>query len=76
MSSLGSISGLGQSNKTMTGASASAAGAAGLVPAPAAGSQGKYLKGDGTWDSPAMSELGLSVVNGKLCITYLKEVDD
>lgn len=74
--SLGSISGLGQSNKTMAGASQSEAGVSGLVPAPAAGSQKKYLKGDGTWDSPALSELGLSVVNGKLCITYLKEVDD
>ena len=33
----------------MTGASASAAGAAGLVPAPAAGDQGKFLQGNGTW---------------------------
>ena len=37
----------------MTGASSSAAGTAGLVPAPAANSQNKYLKGDGTWDTPA-----------------------
>lgn len=33
----------------MTGASASAAGKTGLVPAPAAGAQNKYLRGDGTW---------------------------
>lgn len=33
----------------MTGASASAAGSAGLVPAPAAGDEDKVLKGDGTW---------------------------
>lgn len=33
----------------MGGASASAAGTAGLVPAPAAGKQGAYLRGDGTW---------------------------
>lgn len=33
----------------MTGAGSSQAGVAGLVPAPAAGSQTKYLKGDGTW---------------------------
>lgn len=33
----------------MTGASSSAAGAHGLVPAPAAGDQGKVLHGDGTW---------------------------
>lgn len=32
-----------------TGATASTAGAHGLVPAPAAGDQDKYLKGDGTW---------------------------
>lgn len=32
-----------------TGATASVAGASGLVPAPAAGAQGKVLKGDGTW---------------------------
>ena len=32
-----------------TGASSSVAGAAGLVPAPAAGDQDKVLKGDGTW---------------------------
>jgi len=34
---------------TMTGADASTAGTAGLVPAPAAGDQAKVLKGDGTW---------------------------
>ena len=34
---------------TMTGASASANGAAGLVPAPGAGNQEKFLRGDGTW---------------------------
>lgn len=32
-----------------TGATASVAGAAGLVPAPSAGDQGKALHGDGTW---------------------------
>lgn len=60
----------------MTGATASAAGTKGLAPAPAAGKNTQYLKGDGTWDSPALSELGLSVVNGKLCVTYKKEVED
>lgn len=33
----------------MTGATSSAAGASGLVPAPTAGDENKYLKGDGTW---------------------------
>ncbi len=34
---------------TMTGASSSAAGTGGTVPAPAAGDQSKFLKGNGTW---------------------------
>lgn len=33
----------------MTGATSSAAGSAGLVPAPAAGKQNSFLRGDGTW---------------------------
>ncbi len=36
----------------MVGATASAAGAAGYVPAPGAGKQEKYLRGDGTWQTP------------------------
>lgn len=36
----------------MGGAAASQTGTAGLVPAPAAGAQGKYLRGDGTWQMP------------------------
>lgn len=35
------------------GATAEAAGGAGLVPAPAAGDQAKFLKADGTWGTPA-----------------------
>lgn len=38
--------------KVMTGATASAAGQAGLVPAPAASKQGQYLRGDGQWLTP------------------------
>ena len=33
----------------MTGADSNTAGTAGLVPAPAAGDNGKFLRGDGTW---------------------------
>jgi hypothetical protein len=33
-------------------ATSTAAGTSGLVPAPAAGSQAKYLRGDGTWATP------------------------
>ena len=36
---------------TMTGADGTNAGTAGIVPAPAAGDQGKFLKGDGSWTS-------------------------
>lgn len=39
-------------NKDMTGATSEANGTHGLVPAPTAGSQGKYLRGDGTWQTP------------------------
>lgn len=36
----------------MTAATSSAAGKAGLVPAPSAGAQSKFLRGDGTWQIP------------------------
>lgn len=36
----------------MTGATSDANGTSGLVPAPTAGDQGKFLKGDGTWGVP------------------------
>lgn len=44
----------------MTGATSSAAGSKGLVPAPAAGKQGAFLRGDGTWqaETDELSELG------------------
>ena len=58
------------------GATSAAAGSTGLVPAPAAGKNTQYLKGDSTWDSPALSELGLSVIDGTINITYQKEVDN
>lgn len=37
----------------MKAATSSAAGASGLVPAPEAGSQFKFLRGDGTWQAPS-----------------------
>lgn len=44
------------STSTMTGASASSAGTSGYVPAPSAGDQDKFLKGDGTFsDTPSPS---------------------
>ena len=41
----------------MTGATASTDGASGLVPAPTAGDQTKFLKGDGTWAAPPEANL-------------------
>ena len=50
--------------KGMVGATSSAAGAAGLVPAPAAGDNGKVLQGDGTW--VAADRAGASDSSSKL----------
>lgn len=41
----------------MVGATSQESGASGLVPAPTAGDQAKFLKGDGTWDTVADSPL-------------------
>lgn len=62
----------------MTGASDSAAGAAGMVPAPAAGANASFLRGDGTWAAPekgvfiatygetTLEEIGAAEIAGKL----------
>lgn len=42
----------------MSPATADRAGVHGLVPAPAAGANGKYLRGDGTWQSPPNTTYG------------------
>ena len=47
----------------MKGATGSAAGTHGLVPAPAAGKQGQFLKGDGTWATPANTDTHYSAKN-------------
>lgn len=44
----------------MKAATASEAGAAGLVPAPAAGKQTSFLRGDGTWVVPTNTTYGLA----------------
>ena len=61
----------------MTGASASAAGKAGFVPAPAKGQQGVYLRGDGTWASPAGTtyEPATSSANGLMSSTDKAKLD-
>ncbi len=45
-------------HSNMTAATASTAGKAGFVPPPAAGAQAKYLRGDGTWQTPANTTYG------------------
>lgn len=54
----------GLSNSDMTGATASAAGEHGLVPAPAAGKQTSFLRGDGTWVVPTNTNTTYIFENG------------
>lgn len=59
---------------TMVGATASASGGSGLVPAPAAGDQNKFLTGAGTWVaqtsySAAGTSLGLVKTGGDVTIS-------
>ena len=63
--------------KNMAGATASAAGKAGLAPAPAAGAQGKYLRGDGTWQTPPNTTYSLATAtkDGLMSKTDKKSVD-
>lgn len=44
----------------MVGATSDVAGKAGLVTAPSAGAQGKYLRGDGTWQTPPNTDTNVS----------------
>lgn len=58
-------------------ATASAAGGTGLVPAPAAGKQTSFLRGDGTWAVPTNTTYGLATAstNGLMPATYVAKVD-
>lgn len=49
----GVISATDTTYSAFTGATSSVAGSAGLVPAPTTGDPDKFLKGDGTWGTPA-----------------------
>lgn len=48
----------------MKGSTATAAGTAGLVPTPAAGTNNKYLRGDGTWQTPPDTNTTYSPMKG------------
>lgn len=61
----------------MGGATSSAAGGAGLVPAPAAGEQNSYLRGDGTWSTPTDTTYGVatSTSNGLMSAADKTKLD-
>lgn len=62
---------------TMTGATASTAGKAGVVPAPASGDQAKYLRGDGQWATVAEATKATQDGNGNtITSTYVKKAGD
>lgn len=54
---------------TMTAATASAAGLRGVVPAPAAGDQNKFLRGDGTWQEVAAGGSNSNIICKQVHIT-------
>ena len=65
--------------ENFTGASASAVGASGLVPAPAAGDQVKFLCGDGTWkttpDTDTTYEVATSTEDGLMSAADKAKLD-
>lgn len=62
----------------MSGATSSAAGSNGLVPAPASGDEGKFLRGDGTWQNAGGggSDLELEIDNGEIVATYGAQTEE
>lgn len=60
----------GHTHSAMTGATASAAGTSGLVPAPAAGKQTAFLRGDGTWVVPTDTDTKTSQTNTATAADY------
>lgn len=64
----------------MSGATGSAAGKAGLVPAPAQGASNRYLRSDGTWQVPPDTnttyQLASESVNGLMSSADKRKLDD
>lgn len=60
--------------RSMGAATSSTAGTSGLVPAPSAGDQDKYLRGDGTWGEIETSDgtvpFSFFIQNGHLYMVY------
>lgn len=65
-----------------TGATSSTAGVAGIVPAPAAGDQNKFLKGDGTWanvsttDTKVEQNISSANTDFPLLLSYYDKTSD
>lgn len=61
----------------MKGATASAAGTSGLVPAPSAGDYGKYLRGDGTYGTPTNTTYSdaTQTAHGLMSVSDKKKID-
>ena len=64
----------GATYNDMVGASALAAGQQGLVPAPAAGDDAKFLRGDGTWQNTPVEANPIEAASSEL--NTLKVLDD
>lgn len=61
----------------MTGSTSSLAGGAGAVPAPAAGDEDKFLRGDGTWAAGGGgNNLELEIDDGKIVATYGADTEE
>lgn len=50
----------------MQGATATENGEGGLVPGPTAGKQASFLRGDGTWNTPTLTSLGVTATAAEL----------
>ena len=65
------LMGITSVNGDFTGATSSANGVHGLVPAPATGNRNQYLRGDGTWATPTNTDTKVNVTLGTTTKAYL-----